>query len=194
MDGVGKFAPPLLDETYNFEDALVVAMFLMSFIRHADVVKIANLAQLVNVIAPIKTSKDGVLKQTIYHAFRMVSTRKGGQALRQAISCDSYESKSHGEVPYLDSAAIVDGDELKLFAVNRNLTEGMDLTIACADRPCVALNGGELLTHSDLNAENTWENPDHVTTTPLSDATLTEGNVHVALPPQSFAAVSVQLG
>lgn len=194
VDGVGKFAPPLLDETYNFEDALVVAMFLLSFIRHADVVKIANLAQLVNVIAPIKTNDNGVLKQTIYHAFRMVSSRKGGQALRQAITCDSYVSKSHGEVPYLDSAAIVNGDELKVFAVNRHLTEAMDLTIACADRPCDAVNGGELLSHSNLNAENTWENPDQVNTTPLSEVTLKDGSVRAELPPQSFGALSLRLG
>ena len=194
VDGAGKFAPPLLDETYNFEDALVVAMFLMSFIRHADVVKIANLAQLVNVIAPIKTNTDGVLKQTIYHAFRMISSRKGGQALRQVIDCDSYMSKSHGEVPYLDSAAISNGDELKFFAVNRHLTETMDLTIACADRKCEAVNDGELLSHSDLSAVNTWENPDQVNAIPITDLSLKNGQVHLELPPHSFAALSLQLG
>ncbi len=194
VDGAGKFAPPLLDETYNFEDALVVAMFLMSFIRHADVVKIANIAQLVNVIGPIKTNSDGVLKQSIYHAFRMVSSRKGGQALRQAISCDSYTSTSHGEVPYLDSAAIINGDELKFFAVNRNLTEAMDLTIACADKPSSAFNDGELLSDTDLNATNTWESPMHVVSRPLNDVKLVNGQAHIELPPQSFVALSLQLG
>ena len=193
VDGAGKFAPSLLDETYNFEDALVVAMFLMSFIRHADVVKIANLAQLVNVIAPIKTNDAGVLKQTIYHAFRMISSRKGGQALQQAISCDSYPTTSYGDVPYLDSAAIVDGDELKLFAVNRNQTEGMKLTISCSDRAVSSLIDGELLTHSDLSAENTWENPNQVNPAQLSDVVLADGQARVELPPQSFAAVSLQL-
>ena len=194
VDGAGKFAPPLLDETYNFEDALVVAMFLQSFIRHADVVKIANLAQLVNVIAPIKTHTDGVLKQSIYHAFRMISSRKGGQALHQATTCDSYKSKSHGEVPYLDSAAILDGDELKFFAVNRNLAEALELTIACADRPCNAFNDGELLSHSDLKAENTFESPDRVSATPLNDIVLKDGRALIELPPHSFAALSLQLG
>ena len=68
----------LFHEVYNLEDALVVAGFLMSFIRHADSVKIANLAQLVNVIAPILTRGDECLQQSIYHAFRLFSTRKGG--------------------------------------------------------------------------------------------------------------------
>lgn len=192
-DGAGKFAPPLLDETYNFEDALVVAMFLLSFIRHADVVKIANIAQLVNVIAPIKTNTDSVLKQSIYYAFQMISSRKGGEALQQSISCDSYSTKSHGEVPYLDSAAVINGDELKIFAINRNLREAMDLTIACADRPCTTLKDGELLSHSDLNAENTWEKPDQVISMPLENVELTHDRVHVELPPQSFAALSLRL-
>ena len=60
----------------------MVAMFLMSFIRHADCVKVANLAQLVNVIGPILTRGDELLKQSIFYAFRMVSARKGGVALR----------------------------------------------------------------------------------------------------------------
>ena len=58
MDGAGKFAPPLVEERYNLEDALVVAAFLHSFLRHADVLKIANLAQIVNVIAPLITRGD----------------------------------------------------------------------------------------------------------------------------------------
>lgn len=53
MDGRGQFAPHLIEEEYNLADALVVAGFLNSFIRHADVIKIANLAQIVNAIAPI---------------------------------------------------------------------------------------------------------------------------------------------
>ncbi len=55
-----------LEEHYNFEDALATGMFLNSFIRHANIVKMANLAQLVNVIAPIFTSKQGMFLQTIY--------------------------------------------------------------------------------------------------------------------------------
>ena len=82
MDGKGKEAPHLIEEIYNLEDALVVASFLMSFIRHADSVKIANIAQIVNVIAPILTRGNEMLLQPIYYAFQMVSQRKTGTALR----------------------------------------------------------------------------------------------------------------
>ncbi|NKB98254.1 MAG: hypothetical protein GKR90_07135 [Pseudomonadales bacterium] len=75
MKGRGKHAPHLIEEVYNLEDALVVAGFLMSFIRHADVVKVANIAQMVNVIAPLLTTKDDLLKQSIFYAFKMISVR-----------------------------------------------------------------------------------------------------------------------
>ena len=75
------FAPPLIEEVYNLEDALVVAGFLQSFVRHADVLKIANLAQIVNVIAPILTRKDGLLVQSIYWPFAMMSSRREGTSL-----------------------------------------------------------------------------------------------------------------
>ena len=69
VNGHGKFAQHLVEEEYNLEDALVVAGFLNSFIRHADIVKIANLAQIVNVIAPILTRGDQMLLQSIYYPF-----------------------------------------------------------------------------------------------------------------------------
>ena len=64
--------PPLLVEVYNLEDAPVCAQYLTSFARNADLAKLGCLAQIVNVIAPIMTSPDGILVQTINHPFRMI--------------------------------------------------------------------------------------------------------------------------
>ena len=81
-NGRGTFAPHLIEEEYNLEDALVVAGFFNSFIRHADVLKIANIAQIVNVIAPILTRGDNLLLQTIYYPFVMYSKRRNGISAR----------------------------------------------------------------------------------------------------------------
>src|SRR5512143_3780052 len=81
-DGEGKFAPHLIEEVYNLEDALVVAGFLNSFIRHADAVKIANLAQIVNVIAPLQTRGDDLLVQSIFYPFEMYARRREGVSLQ----------------------------------------------------------------------------------------------------------------
>ena len=109
IDGAGRFAPPLLEERYNLEDALVVGAFLMSFLRHADSVKVANLAQLVNVIGPLLTDGDMLLKQSIFHAFKLFSERKGGTALSAHVDGPRYQC-AHGEVPYLDTAVTLDGN------------------------------------------------------------------------------------
>lgn len=194
IDGEGKFAPSLLDETYNFEDALLAAMFLMSFIRHADVVKIANIAQLVNVIAPIKTNADGILKQSIFHAFRMVSSRKGGDSLRQVIDCESYESTEWGEIAMLDSASIIEGDVLKVFLVNRDLEEAMNLTISCADRTINELRDAELLFHSDVKAENSWEHPNEIAPESFAAVSIRQNEAELELPPHSLVTATFQLG
>ena len=89
-DGEGKIAPALIEEDYNFEDALVVAQFLNSFIRHADMVKIANLAQVVNVIAPLKTRGDELLKQATFYAFRLFSECKNGRSIRLGVVGDFF--------------------------------------------------------------------------------------------------------
>ena len=72
----------ILEERYNLEDALVVATFLNSFVNHAHIVKIANMAQLVNVIAPIFTSEKGMFLQTIYYPLQLFADQHQGQGAR----------------------------------------------------------------------------------------------------------------
>ena len=67
-------APPLLEDIYTFEDALLVGLMLITLLKHADRVKIACLAQLVNVIAPIMTRQGGgAWRQTIFYPFMHAS-------------------------------------------------------------------------------------------------------------------------
>ena len=61
----------ILEERYNLEDALVVATFLNAFINNSHIVKIANMAQLVNVIAPIFTNEKGLFLQNIYYPLQL---------------------------------------------------------------------------------------------------------------------------
>lgn len=192
IDGRGKFAPALVEEEYNFEDALVVAMFLMSFIRHADCVKVANLAQLVNVIAPIRTLGDNLLKQTIFHAFRMISSRKGGTAMHQHIVADGYDSTSYGHVPYLDSAAMMDGDLLKVFTINRHLDESMALDVRVADRAIAEVVSAELLHADSLDAQNTVEDPDNVQARVFTDWELDDG-ARAEIPAHALVATTFRL-
>lgn len=120
-----------LEEHYNLEDALVIAGFLNAFIRNADVVKMANMAQLVNVIAPIFTSETDMFKQTIYYPLSLFANHTFGTSLDVAVDCETYdtddffiglaESKTkQTNVPYLDVSATYQNGEVVINVVNRN--------------------------------------------------------------------------
>lgn len=121
-----QVAPPILQDIYNFEDALLVGCLLITLLKNSDRVKIACLAQLVNVIAPIMTEKDGkAWKQTIFYPFQQVSDFGRGIALTPNVHVASYDSKDFKEVPYLESIAVLNEEqqELVIFAVNRSESE-----------------------------------------------------------------------
>ena len=119
-------APRLLEDIYNFEDALQVGCILNTFIRRSDVVKIACIAQLVNVIAPIMTEPGGAAwRQTIYYPYFFASVYGRGEALQLTVDSPGYDSEVADNVPYLDIAGVHDeaGRTLTFFAVNRHAGE-----------------------------------------------------------------------
>ena len=193
MDGKGAFAPHLNEEVYNLEDALVVAGFLHSFIRHADVVKIANLAQVVNVIAPLLTDGDAMLIQSIFHPFEMFSKRRRGVSLRAAVAGPRYDGKAYGKVNTVDASVILDEDSLSVFLTNRSLDESAEVVVDVADRNIAALKSGEIVTGPDAKAANSFEQPDVVTVQTFDGVAITNGAARAKLPPLSFAAVTFRL-
>ena len=133
VNGHGKYAQHLVEEEYNLEDALVVAGFLNSFIRHADIVKIANLAQIVNVIAPILTRGDQILLQSIYYPLVLYAQRREGVALQAVIHGPGYESRSYGFVHTIDASAILGEAVLHTFLINRSIEETAPVEISPAE-------------------------------------------------------------
>ncbi len=193
MDGAGKPAPHLIEEVYNLEDALVVAGFLNSFVRHADSVKIANIAQIVNVIAPILTRGDEHLLQSIFYPFEMMSKRREGVALQVSLESESYESKSNGHVTYADTSAILDGKRLHVFVTNRHLDETLRFTVNPADFSIQSVESAEVLTGPGPKASNSYEEPEVVKSIPFTGATVKGGMLNCELPPLSFLAVTVAI-
>lgn len=131
-----SFAPHQLEDIYNFEDALLVGLMLISLLRRADRVKIACLAQLVNVIAPIMTENGGGLfYQTIFYPFMHMSKYGRGTVLQTPIACGRHDTKEFTDVPDLDGIAVrsADGEQLTVFAVNRDFTEDYALNIRLLD-------------------------------------------------------------
>ena len=194
MDGEGAFAPHLIEEIYTLEDALVVAGFLNSFLRHADVVKIANLAQIVNVIAPVLTRGDDVLIQSTFHPFEMFSKRKEGISLKPVVSGPVFEGRTNGPAQVVDTSAVIAGDRIHSFVTNRSLTEAAPVRIVVADRRIAALESAELLTGPDPKAANSFEEPDIVRPRPFKAAQVVDGQGVLKLPPLSVVATTWRLG
>ena len=170
-------APPQLEDVYNFEDALVVGCLLITLLRHADRVKMACLAQLVNVIAPIMTETGGrSWAQTIFYPFLDASLHGNGVSLRTAVECGSYQAGKYGETPYLESIAVANEQarEIVVFAVNRSLTEEMELEIQVTGYGDLEKLSHRVLFCEDLKAVNTADAPDTVAPgeLPLTEATV----------------------
>ncbi|MBE6720115.1 MAG: alpha-N-arabinofuranosidase [Ruminococcaceae bacterium] len=131
-----SYSPPRLEDIYNFEDALLVGSMLITLLRHCDRIKIACLAQLVNVIAPIFTKTGGgVFRQTIYYPFEHLSNFGRGVALNPIITCDKYDCKEYTDVPYVESVATLDeeNETLTVFVVNKSLDDSQELTVNLMD-------------------------------------------------------------
>jgi len=190
-NGRGAFAPHLLEEEYNLEDALVVAGFLNSFIRHADVVKIANLAQIVNVIAPILTRGNELLLQTIYYPFLMYAPRRAGTALKPVINGPGYDSPMYGHVDYVDTSAILGDAELHVFLVNRSIDSSAPVEIHFEHAKFSGLKSAEILTGPSAQARNTFEQPRQITSQKFEIVEVEDGVARFEMPTLSLVALTL---
>ena len=160
-----SIAPPQLEDVYSFEDALVVGCMLISLIKHADRVKIGCIAQLVNVIAPIMTQNGGgIYRQTIFYPYLHASTYGRGIALDLNLKSPTYEDSTFGQVPYLESVAVwnPEAEKLTIFAVNRNLDQGLSLIGDLRDFEDYRIMSHTVLEHENLKAFNSFDHPDEV--------------------------------
>ncbi len=185
-------APPQLEDIYNFEDALLVGGMLITFLKHADRVKMACLAQLVNVIAPIMTSNGGgAWRQTIFYPFMHVSNYGRGVSLNPIISTPVFDTKSYTDVPALESAAVYneEKDELTIFALNRDMEDS--LSFECDVRHFEDYKVVEhiVMHHNDVKAVNTEADPFQVTPNKGGDAQVENGMLHANLKNLSWNVI-----
>jgi alpha-N-arabinofuranosidase len=187
-----QVAPPLLEDLYTMEDALLVGAMIITLLRHADRVKMACLAQLVNVIAPIMTVNDGpAWRQTIYYPLYHGSRYGRGVALDVGVQSSTYADTEFDAVPYVDAVATWDeaAGTATVFAVNRNLSEPMPLAGDARAFGGYRVIEHITLTHPDLKAANTQDQPNRVTPQTNGDATLADGRLTASLPPASWNVI-----
>jgi alpha-N-arabinofuranosidase len=117
-----------LEEIYNFEDALAMGMFFNSFFRHANIVKMANLAQMVNVIAPIMTNKQGLFLQPTYFPLVEYAKQRGNTSLDVWVSSPTYQIQNRPPLRYLDVSATYNPKERAFYVNVLNRSKDKDLS------------------------------------------------------------------
>jgi alpha-L-arabinofuranosidase len=157
------------------------------------VVKIANLAQIVNVIAPIHTRGDELLLHTIYYPFVMYAARRDGVAIRPAVSGPVYDSPSYGRVNYLDTSAILGEGMLHTFLVNRSTSEIAEIEIDHASGQIESVLSAEVVSGPGPKASNTFDAPNIICAKPLNGVKVRDGRASLHLPPLSVAAVTLKV-
>jgi alpha-L-arabinofuranosidase len=169
-DGQRAFAPKLLEEIYNLEDALLVGGFVNTLLRHAGRVRVGCIAQIVNVIAPLMTNATSVLRQSIYYPYAWALRYARGRVLDLLVESETYAIEARGlradfarddQVPFVDVVATLDDGkaEASVLMLNRDLDGERELVLEWGDPTPTRVLACETLTGPDLKAANTFEQP-----------------------------------
>lgn len=189
-------APPQLEDIYTHEDALLVGCMLISLLKRADRVKMACMAQLVNVIAPIMTENGGrAWRQTIFYPFMHASRFGRGTSLVPLIQSTKHDTKDFTDVPDLEAVAIHNEEqgEVTVFAVNRSLTDSLSFELDLRSFGSASLIEHLVLECDDLKATNTADNPDRVKPHNGGNATVDGAKVEASLSKASWNVIRLKV-
>jgi len=202
-NGQGTFAPRLLEEEYNLEDALLVGGFLNTLLRQAERVRVGCLAQILNVIAPLVTSETSVLRQTIYYPYAWALQYARGTVLDLKVESETYPIKAEGlrpdfarddRVPYLDVVATLDPRSAQacVLMLNRDTGAERELVLDWRGQAPSRVLACFTLTGPDLKAANTFAEPKRVVPQAL-DPPRPGSTMAFKLPRQSFSVAHLAL-
>ncbi len=196
-DEIWTKAPHQIEDVYDLEDALVVGSILQTMINHSDRVKIACIAQLVNVIAPIMTSDSSAWAQTIFYPFSDCSRYARGVSLRTVSECENYYSaKRKTEVPYINASAVYDEENgrLALFLLNRDLYDDCMISVNLSGFSAKKIISHTVLNNENIKAVNTEESPENVKENYVEyDVIHSDGTLDVKLEKHSWNTVLIEL-
>ncbi|HZS70573.1 MAG TPA: alpha-N-arabinofuranosidase [Candidatus Acidoferrum sp.] len=191
VNGHRQSAPHLLEEVYNLEDALLVGGLVNSLMRHADRVRLACLAQLINVIAPIMTNETGLYRQTIYYPYSWGLEFARGSVLELLVDSSAYDVAGIGPVAHLDAAGCFDGGTGKtaLFLLNRDLSKPHEVEIVWEDSAPSRVASSWVITGDDLKASNSFAAPNRVAPQAFAKPATANGKTRLELPPRSYTVM-----
>src|SRR5580698_3155920 len=195
VDGHRQEAPHLLEEVYNLEDALLVGGLINSLLRNADRVKLACLAQLINVIAPIMTDANGLFRQTIYYPYSWALQFARGAVLDLLVESSTYEVSGFDQVAHLDVSGSMDRSDGKvsLFILNRDLSKAHEVELVWEDAAPAHVISASVLTGDDLKASNSFAAPQRVAPQSFQAPAAAGGKTKFDVPAHSYTVIQWSL-
>jgi alpha-N-arabinofuranosidase len=201
VNGQRKFAPHLLEEQYNLEDALLVGGFVNTLLRQSNRVRVGCIAQIVNVIAPLMTNAKKTIRQTIYYPYAWALQYAHGRVLDLQVESETYPIRAEGlradfarneQVPFLDVVATHNpqNGEVALFMLNRDTSGERDVTFTWQSPSPSRVLSCQTLTGRDMKAINTFDQPSNVVPKNL-DAPQASGSMTFRLPPGSYTVAQL---
>jgi len=152
--------------TYHLRDALAVASFINIMQRHCREVRLATVAQSINVVGLIMVNKEGVWREPVYWPLWMQVRHSGPIALDAWVECEGFDEPTHSPwgIPYLDCSATLDpqGRKLYLSMVNRHQEEALEIRVDISDAKVSSEATAHILYHDDGMAMNSPSDPDNV--------------------------------
>ncbi len=203
-DGKRQFAPKLLEEVYNLEDALLVGGFVNTLLRRSDRVRVGCIAQILNVIAPLMTNETSVLRQSIYYPYAWALQYARGRVVELLVESETYPISAAGlradfarndQVPFVDVAVTVDAGSRQacVLMLNRDLDGEREVSLEWRDPTPTRVLACETLTGPDVKAFNTFEQPKTVVPRAL-DAPAPGASMTFRLPPRSYTVAHLATG
>jgi alpha-N-arabinofuranosidase len=173
----------------TLRDAVVAGVNLNIFHKYADRVRMANIAQMVNVLqAMVLTDKEKIVLTPTYHVFRMFRVHQGATLIPADLSAPDYRV-GDASVPSLSVSASRDGEgRLHVSIVNLDPIRSADLSATFSNGTPRAITG-EVLTASTMNAMNTFERQNSVKPTPFNGYKMEGSQLKLAIPAKSVVVL-----
>ena len=184
--------PGFLYQQNTLRDALVAASTLNVFNNHCDRVKMANIAQLINVLqAVILTDKQKMIVTPTYHVFEMYSVHQDAKLLPTELQCADYPSGSE-KIAAINASASRDKDgKIHVTLCNLNPNAPAEITCELAGAKAQKLSG-RLLTAPEMIAHNTFDKPENVKPGDFSAFKATAEGFTASLPPKSVVLLKIE--
>ncbi len=191
-----ELAPRIIEDEYNVADAVVVGNLLISILRRSDRVKMACLAQLVNVIAPIRAEKGHpAWRQTTFFPFAYTARYGKGKTLITRIDSPKITTEKYGTVSALDAICTYDesSNSAALFMVNRSLADSYTTEIDMTGFRDITVVEQVTISDTNLKRTNNLEVGEAVQPNKEITSIAKDGKIQVTLPPASWQMVRVSL-